>query len=173
MSLTLAEAKKLPQVRVASRIPYYGGRVGRVVEVDDIPPQILVSLSCLGRVWFYRNELELVAPEPEPPATTTPLPTIYLIRGPVSGELSEKARKIYAQDPAITYVLGTYFNRPDGRFAYSPDELENAIAYLSRRVHNFIASGLGKSLIIDGVPEAAWPFSPTVALEAGYAIKEL
>lgn len=174
MSITLAEAKKFPKVAVISPYSRFRGVQGRVVNFSGEHGRVKVSLVGWSCIWYDFQEVQIL-PEveavPEPPATTTSLPTVYVIRGPVSGELSVKAREIYADTPAVTYLLGAYFNRPDGKFSYNPDELENAVEYLSRRVRNFLESGLGKSLIIDGVPYVNLTEALVAAVAAGYIVK--
>jgi hypothetical protein len=80
------------------------------------------------------------------------LPTVYIIRGPFAEGPSEKAYELNRQTGARIYWFGFYFLRPDGNFSYSPNESQKAFEFLLRRVLNYLASGLGKPLIIDGVP---------------------
>lgn len=97
------------------------------------------------------------------------LPQIYIIRGPFAEGPSEKAYELNTQTGARIYWSGLYFVRPDGNFSYTPNESQNAMEFLLRRVKNYLASGLGKPLIIDGVHGAAEGEVIRIVAEAGAA----
>lgn len=95
------------------------------------------------------------------------LPTVYIIRGPFDSHPSEKAYELNRQTGARIYWSGFYFLRPDGNWGFSPNESQKAFEFMLRRVRNYLASGLGKPLIIDGVHGEAVRVAVRVVVEAG------
>lgn len=95
------------------------------------------------------------------------LPTVYIIRGPFAESPSETALRLHTQPDARIYYSGLYFVRPDGNFSFAPNESQKAFEFLLRRVKNYLASGLGKPLIIDGVEGAAEGEVTLIAAAAG------